>query len=135
MILWLLGDWSYEFKLCRNSKLHRRIKSNKFRSLLWNLFNNCPTRCNTMQSIYYSANSIYMFWVSTTPIIRITQNCNYSLRYWSYVCATTSLYCGHDRGRCGIVLCCVVLFYFMSCYVMLCYVMLRYVMLCYVMLC
>jgi len=41
--------------------------------------NNCPTRCNTKQSIYYSAGSLYMFWVSTTHIIRSTQNCNYSL--------------------------------------------------------
>jgi len=47
--------------------------------------NNCPTRCNTKQSIYYYATSLYMFWVSTTPIIRSTQNCNYSLRY----CAAT----------------------------------------------
>ena len=46
--------------------------------------NNCPTRCNTKQSIYYSASSLYKFRVSTTPIIRSTQNCNYSLRYWSY---------------------------------------------------
>ena len=46
--------------------------------------NNCPTRCNTKQSINYSASSLYMFRVSTTPIIRSTQNCNYSLRYWSY---------------------------------------------------
>ena len=46
--------------------------------------NNCPTRCNTKQSIYYSASSLYMFRVSTTPIIWSTQNCNYSLRYWSY---------------------------------------------------
>ena len=46
--------------------------------------NNCPTRCNTKQSIYYSASSLYMFRVSATPIIRSTQNCNYSLRYWSY---------------------------------------------------
>ena len=45
---------------------------------------NCPTRCNTKQSVYYSASSLYMFRVSTTPIIRSTQNCNYSLRYWSY---------------------------------------------------
>jgi len=45
--------------------------------------NNCPTRCNTKQSIYYSASSLYMFRVSTTPISRSTQNCNYSLRYWS----------------------------------------------------
>ena len=46
--------------------------------------NNCPTRCNTKQSIYYSASSLYMFRESTTPIISSTQNCNYSLRYWSY---------------------------------------------------
>ena len=51
----------------------------------WYIFlNNCPTRCNTQQSIYYSASSLYMFRVLTTPIIRSTQNCNYSLRYWSY---------------------------------------------------
>ena len=50
-------------------------------------FSNCPTRCNTKQSIYYSASSLYMFRVSNTPIIRSTQNCNYSLRY----CAATSL--------------------------------------------
>jgi len=46
--------------------------------------NNCPARCNAKQSIYYSASSLYMFRVSTIPIIRNTQNCNYSLRYWSY---------------------------------------------------
>jgi len=46
--------------------------------------NNGPTRCNIKQSIYYSARSLYMFRVSTTPTIRSTQNCNYSLRYWSY---------------------------------------------------
>ena len=46
--------------------------------------NNCPTRCNTKQSTCYSASSLYMFRVSTTTIIRSTQNCNYSLRYWSY---------------------------------------------------
>ena len=32
------------------------------------------------QSIYYSASSLYVFRVSTTPIIRSKQNCNYSLR-------------------------------------------------------
>jgi len=57
--------------------------------------NNCPTRCNTKQSIYYSVSSLYMFRVSTTPIIRSTQNCNYSLRYWSYFCAATTL----QRGQ------------------------------------
>jgi hypothetical protein len=46
--------------------------------------NNSPTRCNTKQSIYYSASSLYTFRVSATPITRSTQNCNYSLRYWSY---------------------------------------------------
>ena len=46
--------------------------------------NNCPTRCNTKQSIYCSAISLYMFRVPTTPIIGSTQNRNFSLRYWSY---------------------------------------------------
>jgi len=46
--------------------------------------NNCLTSCNTKQSIYYSASSLYMFRVSTTHITRSTQNCNYSLQYWSY---------------------------------------------------
>jgi len=58
-------------------------------TLIYN--NNCPTSCNTKQSIYYSASSLCMFRVSTTPIIRSTQNCNYSLRY----CAATSL----QRGQ------------------------------------
>jgi len=44
--------------------------------------NNCPARCKTKQSIYYSASSLYTFRVSTTPIMS-TQNCNYSLQYWS----------------------------------------------------
>jgi len=50
----------------------------------WSKINNCPKRCNTKRSIYYSASSLYMFRVSTKPIIRRTQNCNYSLQYWSY---------------------------------------------------
>jgi len=33
---------------------------------------------------YFSSSSLYIFRVSTTPIITSTQNCNYSLRYWSY---------------------------------------------------
>ena len=57
--------------------------------------NNCPKRCNTKQSIYYSANSLYMFRVSTTPIIRSTQNCNY--RHW--YCAATSLQRGQASPR------------------------------------
>jgi len=53
--------------------------------------NNCPTRCNKKQSIYYSASSLYMFRVSSTPIITNAQNCNYTLQY----CAATSL----QRGQ------------------------------------
>ena len=64
----------------------------RFRASL-TYINNCQTRCNTNQSVYYSASSLCMFRVSTTPIIRSTQNCNYSLRY----CAGTSL----QRGQLG----------------------------------
>jgi len=46
--------------------------------------NNCPTRCNTKQSIYYSGSSLYMFRLSTTPIIRNTNKCDYSLQCCSY---------------------------------------------------
>jgi len=49
------------------------------------IYINCPMRCNTKQSIFLQVH--YMFWVSATPIIRSTQNWNYSLRY----CAATSL--------------------------------------------
>ena len=48
-----------------------------------------------LKALYYSASSLYMFRVSTVPIIRITQNCNYSIRY----CAATSLQRGHIGGR------------------------------------
>jgi len=60
---------------------NRQVVLQKF---LWFCINDCPKRCNTKQSIYYSASSLYMFRVSTTPIIKITQNCKYGLRYWSY---------------------------------------------------
>jgi len=36
------------------------------------IYINTCSRCNTKQSIYYSASSLYMFRVSNTPIIRIT---------------------------------------------------------------
>ena len=67
----------------------------------------CPTRRNTKQSIYYSASSLYMFRVSPTPIIRNTQNCNYSLRYCSYFFAATSLQSGRalatlEGGSCTV---------------------------------
>ena len=34
--------------------------------------------------IYFTAKSLYMFRVSTTPTIRSTKNCKRSLRYRSY---------------------------------------------------
>ena len=64
---------------------YRRVETcNSSDKTILSYINNRPTRCNTKQSIYYSASSLYMFRVSTTPIIRSTHNCNYSLRYWSY---------------------------------------------------
>ena len=73
---WNLCSSEYHIK-------HKCFSCLWFRASLFYI-NNCPTRCNSKQSIYYSASSLYMFRVSTTPIIRSTQNCNYSLRYWSY---------------------------------------------------
>jgi len=68
--------------------------------------NNCPTRCNTKQSIYYSASSLNMFRLSTTPFIRSTQNCNYSLRYCAVLC-TPNDGCGwhpkHVEWTCRII--------------------------------
>jgi len=61
-----------------------------FRASLIHIIN-WRMRCNTKQSIYYSASSLYMFRVSTTPITGSEQNCNYSLRY----CAATSF----QRGQ------------------------------------
>jgi hypothetical protein len=68
--------------ITRLMQQHFRLKQHK---LIY--INNCTTRCNTKQSIYYSASSLYMFRVSTAPIIRSTQNFNYSHRR----CAATSL--------------------------------------------
>jgi len=72
-------------------KYHTSNCSPRVKQNTENYINNCPTRCNTKQSIYYSASSLYMFRASTTPITRSTQNCNCSLRY----CAATSL----QRGQ------------------------------------
>jgi len=47
------------------------------------------------KAVYYSTSSLYMFRVSTTPIIRNTQNCNYSFRY----CAATYLQRGQAWPR------------------------------------
>ena len=56
--------------------------------------------------IYFTAKSLYMFRVSTAPIIRSTKNCNRSLRYrsqyrysyfpstWREVAVATYLQCG-----------------------------------------
>ena len=61
---------------------------NNYLETCCNYINNCPTRCNTKQSIYYSASSLYMFRLSTTPIIRSTQNSNCSFQYCSYLSPT-----------------------------------------------
>ena len=62
--------------------------------------NNCPTRCNTNLSIYYFASSFYMFRLSNTPIIRNTQNCNYSLRYCSYLSPAWPGLAALEGGKC-----------------------------------
>ena len=48
--------------------------------------NNCPTRCEMQRKAVYLLFSKFTlhFRVSTKLITRSTQNCNYSLRYWSY---------------------------------------------------
>ena len=61
---------------------------------------NCPTRCNTKQPKYYSVSSLYMFRVSTTPTIRSTQNCNYSLWYCSYLLPTWPSLATLEGGSC-----------------------------------
>ena len=70
----------YDWLVHRSTKIVTSILCLWFRASLIYI-NNCPTRCNTKQSIYCSASSLYMFRVSTTPIIRSTQNFNYSLWY------------------------------------------------------
>ena len=86
------GTFVIGYFALKTNELILNILCLRFRASLIYI-NNCPTRCNTKQSIYYSASSLYMFWVSTTPIIRSTQNCNYSLRY----CAATSLQHGSSN--------------------------------------
>ena len=83
---------------CQFMKVKFELNSTRLLTILGLLFresliyiDNCPTSCNTKQSIYYSSSSLYMFRVSTIPIIRRTRNCNYSLRY----CAATFL----QRGQ------------------------------------
>jgi len=69
--------------------------------MIYLYINNCPTKCNTNQSIYYTASSLYMFRVSTTPNTRSTHNCNCSLRY----CAATSFQRGQatlEGGSCTV---------------------------------
>jgi len=60
----------------------------------YNSINNCPMRCNTKQSIYYSASSLYMFRVSTTPIIRSIQTVTTASGTVHIFCAATSPQCG-----------------------------------------
>jgi len=61
-------------KLLRLLKILLNIWCLWFRASLIYI-NNCSTRCNTKQSIYYSASSLYMCRVSTTSITN-TQNCS-----------------------------------------------------------
>jgi len=99
----LLGTVSYSTHIFHNINNEMYFFVNKFSlkiavtvlNMCEKYINTCPTSCNTKQSIYYSASSLYMFRVSTTPIIRSTQNCNYSLRY----SAATSLQRGQACPR------------------------------------
>jgi len=61
--------------------------------------NNYPTRCNTKQSIYYSVSSLYMFRVSTTPIIRSTQNLTTDSGTGHIFCAATSIQRGQPAQK------------------------------------
>jgi hypothetical protein len=79
----IISRFDTELEAASSSEETLHILCLWFRASLFYI-NNCPTRCNTMQSTYYSASSLYMFRVSSTPIIMSTQKCNYSLRYWSY---------------------------------------------------
>ena len=90
----MVSDGRHKQKLCARTLLTNNSNN---QCIYATIFNNCPTRCNTKQSIYYSSSSPYTFWVLTTPIIRSTQNCNYSLQYWSYICAAISLQRGQVR--------------------------------------
>ena len=79
----IISRFDTEFEAASSSKEALRILCLWFHaSLLY--INNYPKRCNTKQSSYYSASSLYIIRVSTTPVIRSTQNCNYSIRCWSY---------------------------------------------------
>jgi len=61
--------------------------------------NNCPTRCNTKQSIYYSAGSLYMFRVSTTTIIGVHKTVTTASGTGHIFCAATSLQRGQAWPR------------------------------------
>ena len=107
----VLGNAALEMQAFRLG-LQKKSKRKKDILYLWFgasliYINNCPTRCSTKQSICYSASSLYMFRVSTTPIIRSTQNCNYSLRYWScflcsYLPPTWPSLATLEGGRCTV---------------------------------
>ena len=81
IVCWIVQAWWNATFVISSFKITARLIS---ATGYFNYINNCPTRSNTKQSFYYSASSLYMFRVSTTSIIRRTQNFNYSLRYWSY---------------------------------------------------
>jgi len=71
--------------------------------------NNCPTRCNTNQSIYYSASSLYMFRVSTTPIVKTVTTASGTVqlppsiaaqKIWPVLEVVVTVLCNPDDGCC-----------------------------------
>jgi len=63
--------------------------------------NNRPTRCNTKQSTYYSANSLYMFRVSTTPSLAWPRPREVAAqKIWPVTEAVVTILCTPDDG-CG----------------------------------
>ena len=79
-------------------RIKRPILCLWFRASL-TFINNCPTRRNTKQSIYSSASSLYMFRVSTTPIIRSTQTVTTASGTGHIIYAVTSLQRGQDKKK------------------------------------
>jgi len=58
-----------------------------------------------LYTVYFICKLLYMFQVVSPPIIRSTNNCIYSIWYWSTVVAT-----GRYRGGVGTAVCCRQLF-------------------------
>ena len=61
--------------------------------------NNCPTRCNTKQSIYYSASSLYMFSGANHPSSGVHKTVTTASGTGHIFCATTALQRGQAWPR------------------------------------